>query len=130
LKTREEARQRVVAAGLAGASNVRTVNRETEFAGMTTLNEQLEDYVASTVTKTEAAKKDQRSTSKTPVLDVGFKFAAPQVSKPREEREGSFRGNNRSSGRGEGRGRSGRGPREGGRGGGRVVINNADFPSL
>lgn len=145
MRKREEARQKV--ADLAAVS-ARTVNRETEFAGMTTLATALDDYVGANVAKAEAGRKDQRSTGKTQVLDVGFKFPTVQP-----EREGGGRG-----GRGEG-GRGGRGgDREGGRGGRRegrgegrgagrgegrgegrgapraprsaTAFNAADFPSL
>jgi plasminogen activator inhibitor 1 RNA-binding protein len=132
MRKREEARQKV--ADLAAVA-ARTVNRETEFAGMTTLATALDDYVGANVAKAEAGRKDQRSTGKTQVLDVGFKFPTVQP-----EREGG------RGGRGEG-GRGGRGgDREGGRGGRRegrgegrgapraprsnAAFNAADFPSL
>ena len=157
LKTREEARQKAVAAGLAGAAKERTVNKETEFAGMTTLSVALDDYLSASNAKAEVGRKDQRSTGKTQVLNVGFKFPTPQPEGGRGDRGDREGGRGRGAGdreerssgrgRGEGRGRGGRGgDREGGRGAGRgrgegrgsssrpagssSVFNTADFPSL
>lgn len=134
MQKREEARQK--AASIA-AVNARTVNKD-EFAGMTTLAVALDDYVASSVSKADSAtRKDQRSTAKNQVLDVAFKYPAPQ---PERERGPRFEG-----GRGEGRGgrregrEGGRGEGRGARGAGRgaprsgaapAAFNPADFPSL
>lgn len=139
MRKREEARQKL--AGV-GAVAPRAVNRETEFAGMTTLATALDDYVSGTAAKSETGRKDQRSTGKTQIVDVGFKFQAPQGDRDRESRGGrgegrGGRGGDREGGRGgrrEGRGdgRGGRGEGRGGRGGRGSApgFNAADFPSL
>lgn len=133
MQKREEARQKAAAIA---AVNARTVNKD-EFAGMTTLAVALDDYVASSVSKAESAsRKDQRSTAKNQVLNVGFKYPAPQPERERGPRfeggRGEGRGGRREGrdgGRGEGRGRGGRGaPRSGSTSA--AAFNPADFPSL
>lgn len=149
MRKREEARQQ--AAGLIGATKpTRSVDAEKEFAGLTSFSASLSDYLPGNAKAVEAGKKDQRSTGKTQVTDVGFKFQVPQ----QDSREGG-RGGRGEGGRGgrggEGRGRGGD-RREGGRGEGRgrgggrdsgarpssrpasgpssTVFNTKDFPSL
>jgi len=105
MKQREELRQKAVAAGLATKDAVRKVDTATEFAGLT-LKEKTElgDYLPDTYSKPETlGKKDQRSSAKAKVLDVGFKSAAPTY-----ENRDRFAG-----GRGDRDGNSYR-PREGG----------------
>eukprot|EP00168_Porphyra_purpurea_P018776 TRINITY_DN7156_c0_g1_i2.p4 TRINITY_DN7156_c0_g1~~TRINITY_DN7156_c0_g1_i2.p4 ORF type:complete len:138 (-),score=13.23 TRINITY_DN7156_c0_g1_i2:143-556(-) len=137
MRKREEARQRIANIGVTAAPC--SVNKDTDFAGMTTLAVALDDYLAASSTKAEAGRKDQRSTGKAQVLDVGFKFPTVQPERERDSRGG--RGEGRG-GRGEGRGgrRDGRGEGRGGRGEGRgasraprsggAAFNPADFPSL
>lgn len=108
-----------------GAVQLREVSAD--FAGLKTKEaDTQEDFIALGAAKAAKAKKEQRSTSKTVVLDVAF-TAAPSE-QPERERRGE-RGEGRG-GRGEGRGRGGEGrgdrgdrPRSGrgekGRGGGR-----------
>lgn len=141
LQKREEARQKLASVAPTAA---RTVNKETEFAGMTTLAVALDDYVSSGNTKAEAGRKEQRSTGKTQVLNVGFKFPTVQPEREREPRTGG-RGGDREGGRGGRReGGAGRGAGRGDRGGrgapraagasrpagGAAAFNPADFPSL
>lgn len=138
MQKREEARQKLNS--VAPAVATRTVDK-TEFAGMTTLAVALEDYVAAANAKAEAGRKDQRSTGKTQVLNVGFKFPTVQPEREREGRTGG-RGGDREGGRGGGRreGGAGRGAGRGERSGrssgaprsagGAAVFNTADFPSL
>jgi hypothetical protein len=105
MKQREDLRQKAVAAGLATKDAVRKVDTATEFAGLT-LKEKTElgDYLPDTYSKPETlGKKDQRSSAKAKVLDVGFKSAAPTY-----ENRDRFTG-----GRGDRDGNSYR-PREGG----------------
>ena len=112
-KQREEARQRLAA--LTGpAAPVRTVDKEKDFAGLTTLaTGELENYLGSNAAKAEAARKDQRSNGKAVVLNVGFKFQAVQPDRERDERPRTAGGR---GGDREGR-EGGRGPRrEGGAG--------------
>ncbi len=111
------------------------------LAGLSRKEDQGETtYMPVKAAKTEASKKDQRSTGKTAVLDVAFKFAAIQVDNDRGGRGGRGEG---GRGRGEGRGRGGDGRGRGsGRGEGRgpssrgasapgnKAYNPSDFPSL
>jgi len=127
------------AALLAKETKVRTVDTSA-LAGLTRKEEQGETlYMADKVkaAKADPTKKEQRSTGKTQVLDVAFKFESVQINED----------NDRKGGRG-GRGRGDRGAREGGRGRGRgsntrgsrpntgssgkpqTVFSSVDFPSL
>lgn len=150
MQIRNEARAK--AAALVGETKERKVNKDSaEFAGLKTVEgEEVQDYLPGVNSKGEAIRKDQRSTVKTPVVNVGFKFEANQQSDgyrgggDRGSRGGDrpFRGGGggrggRSDGRGGGRGDGGRGRgdnRRGGGGGGRsgptTVFNNMDFPAL
>lgn len=133
-KQREEARQRL--AELTGApAPIRTVDKEKEFAGLTTVAAgELENYLGSNTAKAEAARKDQRSTGKSVVLNVGFKFQAVQPDRERDERPrpAGGRGPRKEGGRGD---RAPRGDRPAGRGD-RAPRSNAsfnaekDFPKL
>lgn len=135
LKQREETRQKAIAAGLASREAVRKVDAATEFAGLT-LKEKvaLDDYLPDVYSKAETVgKKDQRSTGKAVILDVGFKSAAPPQQSSFDNRE-----NRERTGRGSGRGGGDGGRRSSGRGGGSsgrysgpsTVFNALDFPSL
>lgn len=143
-KQREEARQRL--AELTGTpAPVRTVDKEKDFAGLTTVaTAELENYLGANAAKAEAARKDQRSSGKAVVLNVGFKFQAVQPDRERDERPrpAGGRGGDREGGRGPrreggaGRGdRAPRGDRPAGRGE-RAPRSNAafnaekDFPKL
>lgn len=125
-------------------SDVQLREVSADFSGMKTKeDDNLEDFIALGAAKTSKAKKDQRSTSKTVVLDVAF-TAAPSEQPERErggdrdrggrggrgdrgDRPRSGRGEKgRGGGRGEGRGNSSRGPR-----GPRVDFSDSNaFPSL
>jgi plasminogen activator inhibitor 1 RNA-binding protein len=137
---------------LAEGVKVRTVDKEA-FTGLTVAGENLDDFLGRTKFKAGDRTKDQRSTGKTQILDVGFKFAAPEQPDRGDRydrgdkggrggeggrgggRGGDRNGDRRPGGRGEGRG-GGRGAgASGGRGGGRgtgpaTVFNTADFPTL
>ena len=150
MQQREEARAK--AAALVGTVKQRTVDQNSaEYSGLKAVGGEAEqDYLPSTTAKAEAARKDQRSTAKTPVLNVGFKFQqAPQQSERGDRPFRGGRGEGRGGGRGErrggrGEGRGARGEGRGGRGEGRgdrggrggsggapnTVFNNLDFPSL
>jgi len=145
MRQREEAR--ASSALLASAKNVRTVNVETQFAGLTTKADNEDDESKGKVSS--ANKKEQRSSNKSQILDVSFKFENASENRsygkrrefPEGGREGG-RGRGREGPRegGRGRGRDNRGPREGGRGRGRenrgprdapgATLNSVDFPSL
>jgi plasminogen activator inhibitor 1 RNA-binding protein len=117
LQKREEARERLAA--LTGApAPIRTVDKEKEFAGLAAVaTPELDNYVGSSATKAEAGRKDQRSTGKAVVLNVGFKF--PTVQPEREDRGPRTGGRvgDREGGRGGRReGGAGRGGRGEGRG--------------
>ncbi len=130
LEKRNAARQVL----LSNETKVRVVD-QSSLAGLSRKEDVGETtYMPVKASKVDASKKDQRSTGKTQVLDVAFKFAAIQV----DEERGGRGGRGDSRGRGEGRGRGGRG---GGRGdnnsrpaagskGPATVFNNTDFPSL
>lgn len=102
----------------------------------TAQKEDLDAYITATKLKKEATKKDQRSTGKSAVVDVAFKFERVQ-DRTRDERP--------FSGDRGGRGGRGRGDGRGGRGEGRgkftsrgkdaspttpIVFNAMDFPDL
>lgn len=140
MQKREEARQRL--AGLTGApAAVRTVDKEKDFAGLTTVAAgELENYLGSSAGKAEAARKDQRSTGKAVVSNVGFKFPAVQPEREQRDRDGprtGGRGGDREGGRGPrreggaGRG-AGRGDRPARPASGAAAAFNAekDFPKL
>lgn len=131
LEKRNEARKAL----LADKTKERVVD-QSSLAGLSRKEDEGETtYMPVKAAKVDASKKDQRSTGKTQVLDVAFKFAAIQVD---EERGG--RGGRGDRGRGEGRGRGGRGEGRGrgesrgarpaGGKGPAAAFNNNDFPSL
>lgn len=140
MKQRDETRQKAIAAGLASKEAVRKVDAVVEFAGLTLKEKStLVDYLPDVYSKSEVVgKKDQRSTGKAVILDVGFKSAQPQQqSESRENRDRST--TSRGSGRRDGGGGrfGGRGSGGGGRTGGgsrssgpSTVFNVMDFPSL
>lgn len=136
MERRNEARAK--AAALVGNVKERKVTKDSsEFAGLKSVEtvggEELE-YLPGKVSKAEAGRKDQRSTGKNTVLDVGFKFDSQQSDGYRKDRpfRGGGRGDRRDGGRGgrsDGRGRGDR--RGGGRGGAPSTVFNAmDFPAL
>jgi plasminogen activator inhibitor 1 RNA-binding protein len=75
---------------LAEGVKVRTVDKEA-FTGLTVAGEDLDDFLGRTKFKAGDRAKDQRSTGKTQILDVGFKFKAP-ASEDRGDRGGTRRG--------------------------------------
>lgn len=140
LARREESRK--ASATLGGVRTERTVDKEADFAGLKTIeNDGDMTFIPARSTKAEVVKKDQRSTGKNQVLNVGFKFGVS----PNAEREGNDR---------RGGGRGGRGGQKGNRGGNRrgdrnggstddrtqpnsdksagptTVFDSASFPSL
>ena len=131
MEKRNEARAKALE--LLGEVKTRNISVEKEFAGLTTKGDDHEDdYMGGGKAKTSSAstKKDQRSTGKTQIVDLSFKFDAPVASSDDRNGRGGGRGD-RSRGGGD---RSG-----GGRGGGRrpqsssgnsSVFNALDFPSL
>jgi plasminogen activator inhibitor 1 RNA-binding protein len=129
LEKRNQARQALNAS----ETKLRKVDQST-LAGLNRKEDQGETtYMPIKAGKVDNSKKDQRSTGKTQVLDVAFKFAAIQVDEDRGGRGGR-------GGRGDGRGAGGRGGDARGRGPGRgnsrpasgkaAAFNTADFPSL
>jgi hypothetical protein len=137
MEKRNEAR-RVL---LANETKVRVVD-QSALAGLSRKEDEGETtYMPVKASKADASRKDQRSTGKTQVLEVAFKFAAIQVDDDRGGRggrggEGRGRGDGGRGGRGDGRGRGGAGRGEG-RGGNKApsatskaVFSNIDFPSL
>jgi len=136
---------------LAQETKLRVVDKGA-LAGLTKKEDQGETlYMADKVkaTKADPTKKDQRSTGKTQVLDVAFKFESVQVDDGNDRRgnrggrgdrrENSGRDSGRDNGRGGGRGRGN--SSSGGRGSSRpntgnsgskptTVFNSQDFPSL
>jgi hypothetical protein len=76
------------------------------------------------IDNSKGAKKDQRSSSKSSIADLGFKFDNPVVFRPRREEnvQRGGRGGGRRTGRGAGRGDS-RKPVA-------VNISDTDFPAL
>ncbi len=71
---------------LTEAKNVRVVDVSSQFAGLTTKEESDDTYIASKVVKVAAAKKEQRSTSKS-VLEVGITFASAPVGPKRRDND-------------------------------------------
>ena len=116
IKQREEAR--ASSSLLSAPKQVRSVNVETQFAGLTTKAD--EDEETSKQEKNSAAKKDQRSTTRTQVLDVQFKFETPNYQRNTGRRENTREFN------------------KGGRFGGKThkprdaptPLSSGDFPSL
>jgi hypothetical protein len=136
MKKREESR----ASSLFAPKNVRTVNAATQFAGLTSKKDEEEEEER---LKAAAQKKDQRSTQKTQVLDVSFKFESANNDQRMGGRGGrdfnrGGRGDSNHSDRDFSRGGRGRGNR-GGRGqpdrrprsnNVPAQLNSGDFPSL
>jgi len=124
---------------LAKETKLRVVD-QSSLAGLTRKEEESDNlYMAEKVkaAKAEATKKEQRSTGKTQVLDIAFKFESVKVDDDSDRRGGrGGRGGAREGGRGGGRGRgsnTGRGarPSSGGNANKPVtVFNSLDFPSL
>lgn len=137
MERRNEAR--VKAAALVGNVKERKVTKDSsEFAGLKsveTVDGEGLEYLPGKVSKAEAGRKDQRSTGKNALLDVGFKFESQQSDGYRKDRpfRGGGRGDRRDGGRGgrsDGRGRYGD-RRGGGKGGAPTTVFNAmDFPAL
>lgn len=128
-------------------SEVKIREVSADFAGMKTSENTESDFIAMRAAKAAKAKKEQRSTSKTVVLDVSF--TAPPVEQPERERRtcdrerggdrggrGGDRGDRPRTGRGDkarGEGRGGRGEPRAARAprGPKVDVNDASaFPSL
>lgn len=135
LQKRDEARK-----AIATETKLRTVD-QSALAGLSRKEDEAETVYgnAAKAAKADSGRKDQRSTGKTQVLDVAFKFAAIQVDEERGGRggrggEGRGRGGDGRGrgGRGEGRGRgeAGRGAPRPASGGKAAAFNNTDFPSL
>lgn len=139
MEKRNEARKEALQ--LLGADKRPARTLDSDFAGMKSVDGgEIDNYMPARNAKSaDIARKDQRSTSKAKVLDVGFRFESNNYGSDRTDRSG--RGGRGGEGRGRGSG-GGRGDRGGGRasgrgrGGGRGgapanVFNNAvDFPSL
>lgn len=127
MRMREEARMNSTV--LSASRAPRQVNLESQFSGLTTKEDELEG-ADSKMSKSTGQKKDQRSTNKTQLLDVQFKFEAAN----NFQRQGGRRERDNTAGRG---GRFG-GRAESGRFGGRTrkprdtpaPLNSGDFPSL
>lgn len=130
MEKRNEARAKALE--LLGEAKTRTVSVEKEFAGLTTKDDDHDDYMTSAKASKALIKGNQRSSGKTQIVDLSFKFEATQFP---EERERGDKDNRGRGGRGGGRGGRGEGGR-GGRGRGRpssgpsTVFNAMDFPSL
>lgn len=142
MEKRNEARKKALEL-MGDAKPVRSVNKDADFAGLKSVEEsELENYIPAKNTKAsiaENARKDQRSTGKNKIVDVGFKFEVQN--NDRDDRGyGGGRGGGRGRGgggrggdRGRGSGDRGRGSGgRGGRGSKPVTVFNSvtDFPSL
>jgi len=90
-----------------------------------------EDYASELIQK-EYGKKDQRSTAKSKILDVGFKFQNPEQNTYEDRRppRGEGRGSGRHRGGGDRNSRGGKGSSGRGSGGPATVFNAQDFPTL
>lgn len=151
MEKRNEARKEALRLlGGGDKKTARSTTADSDFAGMKSVEGgDIDNYMpARNLKSAEVARKDQRSTSKAKVLDVGFRFESNNFG-DRERGDRGGRGGRGVEGRGGGRGRGGEGRGSGrggdrgsGRGGGRgagrgsataaanVFNNAADFPSL
>jgi len=136
LEKRNEARKALLSS--ATETKVRVVD-QSALAGLSRKEDLGETtYMPIKAAKGDATKKDQRSTGKNQVLDVGFKFEAIQVDDGGRGGRGEGRGGRGDAGRGGRGGRSSRG--DGSRParttgapsnkGAQTVFNTQDFPSL
>lgn len=155
MEKRNEARKEALRLlGGGDKKTARSATADSDFAGMKSVEGgDIDNYMpARTLKSAEVARKDQRSTSKAKVLDVGFRFESNSFGDRDRERGdrggrgGEGRGGGRGARGGEGRGSGRGGDRGSGRGAGRgagrggggaaaaaatAVFNNAaDFPSL
>lgn len=134
MEKRNEARKAL----LANETKLRVVDSKA-LAGLSKKEDETDTlYMADKVkaAKADPTKKDQRSTAKTQVLDVAFKFAEVRVDDEGDRRGGRGGRGGRGEGRGEGRG-GGRGRGRSSAGGSNAgnskpttVFNSLDFPSL
>jgi hypothetical protein len=117
LRKREETR--ASSSLLAPAKATRVVDVASQFAGLKTVEEGEDTYIAPKVSKTTNVKKDQRSTGKSQIVDVSFKFeSATNDYRRRDDNRGS-RGDSRKP---RPAGNKPKAPS--------TVFNSGDFPSL
>lgn len=119
LRKREEAR--TASSLLAPAKATRVVDVASQFAGLKTVEEGEDTYIAPKVVKGNTnVKKDQRSTGKAQIVDVSFKFESANNDYRRRDDNRGARGDTRKPR-----------PASGGKSKAPVtVFNTGDFPSL
>jgi hypothetical protein len=124
LRKRQEARS--TSAILAATKASRAV--ETQIAGLKASDERAETYIAPKNVKTvQDAKREQRSTGKTQVVDVAFKFESTAV--PEFRKRDESRGDSRGGRGGDRRPKSATAPAAPKKAAG-SALSSSDFPSL
>lgn len=119
MRMREESRSN--SSVLTAARAPRQVNLESQFAGLTTKEDKEYEQADQKASKVSNSKKDQRSTNKTQLLDVQFKFEANNY----QQRQGGRRERENFTNKGGRFGGRTRKPRDA-----PAPLNSGDFPSL